>query len=185
MFFGDSCAGEFALLLNISTCATLEQKFAVSRPHISLTSKMPSRNASFSFQRTFDPSHWFRNDRLRSRRSAVGTRSPCRAIKNPASSAGHFRPLPFFVRGGRNSSKLDSLYPVFVSNLTSSIQRGDCRSISRLLHTIEALPTSKEYTSLPHSVKSSSENSMRPICGFHAGCGFRRDTAHFLGSLPE
>jgi hypothetical protein len=47
------------------------------------------------------------------------------AIKNPASSAGHFRPFLGTVSRPleRKNSKLDSYYPVLVTNLTSGLSR--------------------------------------------------------------
>jgi hypothetical protein len=146
-------------------------RFPDNKPKLRFVIGMPT---SFSCQRTF-PDFLLSGSPLPAERSA-DLEPPLRLqIKNPASSAGHVRPLvlaAFYLRslpiGYARSSFV--WFPVFVTNLTSTCGRS--RSVSGLPQRSEALPTSKHYTHFPVAVKLHSTNFHHRLA--HATCAFLR-----------
>jgi len=105
----------------------------------------------------------FRSERLRSRRSAESVWSRSREkksykIKNPARAPGESVQL----NGCARSSI--SLYPVFVTNLTSCEKADPVRQQTSLR--IRALPTSGESNRISMNVKSLSKKFIASICEF-------------------
>jgi hypothetical protein len=90
----------------------LEQKFAVLLQHANL--EIRACNASFlQLSKIVVPFINFRSERLRSRRSAKSVLElKSRAIKNPATSAGHVRPFLVgrFTRAASGTDMLDSRF---------------------------------------------------------------------------
>jgi hypothetical protein len=142
---------------------------------VRITLHLAPHYASFlQLSKILAPIIHFRLKRLRVERSAGQLGADLRklqTIKNPASSAGRIRlslgPLSRCLR--RMYSKLDSCYPVLVTNLTS----GDSRQTRYQNKALEnrAPPTTEDYINFSSGVKQYSMISLKPSVDFSPNCG--------------